>query len=136
MDRITISQRSANMRKIRGKDTSPERAVRRLIRALGFGYRLHGKELPGKPDLVLKGRKKVVFIHGCFWHQHPGCRIAHTPKSNLEYWVPKLEKTQMRDRRNLQELEAAGWQALTVWECEVKDISSLQVKFIKFLVPS
>jgi DNA mismatch endonuclease (patch repair protein) len=97
---------------------------------------LHGKELPGKPDLVLKGRKKVVFIHGCFWHQHPGCRIAHTPKSNLEYWVPKLEKTQMRDRRNLQELEAAGWQALTVWECEVKDISSLQVKFIKFLVPS
>jgi len=124
------------MRKIRGKDTSPERAVRRLIRALGFGYRLHGKELPGKPDLVLKGRKKVVFIHGCFWHQHPGCRIAHTPKSNLEYWVPKLEKTQMRDRRNLQELEAAGWQALTVWECEVKDISSLQVKFIKFLVPS
>jgi DNA mismatch endonuclease (patch repair protein) len=136
MDRITVSQRSANMRKIRGKDTSPERAVRRLIRALGFGYRLHGKELPGKPDLVFKGRKKVVFIHGCFWHQHPGCRIAHTPKSNLEYWVPKLEKTRMRDRKNLQELEAAGWQALTVWECEVRDMSSLHVKFLEFLVPS
>jgi len=136
MDRITLAQRSANMRKIRGKNTSPEMAVRRLIRDLGFGYRLHDKTLPGKPDLVFKGRKKVIFIHGCFWHQHSGCKISHIPKSNHEYWAPKLQKTQLRDKEYLRELEASGWQVLTIWECEVKDISSLSVKFLKFLVSS
>lgn len=134
MDRITQAQRSANMRKIRGKNTSPEMAVRRLIRDLGFGYRLHDQTLPGQPDLVFKGRKKVIFIHGCFWHQHSGCKIAHIPESNHEYWVPKLQKTQSRDTQHYKELAASGWRVLTLWECELKDAASLQTKVLNFLI--
>ncbi len=133
MDRISISQRSGNMRKIRGKNTSPEMAVRRLIRASGFGYRLHGKALPGKPDLVFKGRKKVVFIHGCFWHQHSNCRIAHIPKTNQEYWVPKLRKTLERDINHLQQLDSLGWKVLVIWECETKATDLLRAKLVEFL---
>ena len=133
MDTITPAQISANMQRIKGKDTSPEVAVRRLIRSLGFGYRLHGKGLPGKPDLIFKGRRKVIFIHGCFWHQHSGCKISHIPKSNLEYWIPKLQKTQIRDTKNRQELEASGWKVLTIWECEMEDINSLKIKILNFL---
>lgn len=121
------------MRKIRGKNTTPEIVVRRIIRSLGFGYRLYERSLPGQPDIVFKGRKKVIFIHGCFWHQHPGCKVAHLPKSNLDYWLPKLRRTQERDRKHLQELEIMGWTAMVVWECELTSIDSLGRRLLTFL---
>ncbi|WP_259397709.1 very short patch repair endonuclease, partial [Burkholderia cepacia] len=109
--------RSDNMRRIRSKDTAPEMAVRRLTHGLGYRYRLHRKDIPGKPDLVFPARRKVIFIHGCFWHQHPGCREGRPPKSNAAYWLPKLERNQQRDKAALEKLAALGWNALVIWEC-------------------
>jgi DNA mismatch endonuclease (patch repair protein) len=124
--------RSANMRAIRSKDMQPELKVRSLAHRLGFRFRLHRKELPGKPDLVFVSRGKVVFVHGCFWHSH-NCKVAHTPKSNLEYWVPKLERNKTRDKKNIEELEMEGWQALVIWECETSDDRSLKKRLRAFL---
>ena len=124
--------RSANMRAIRSKDMEPELKVRSLAHRLGFRFRLHREDLPGKPDLVFVSRGKVVFVHGCFWHSHD-CRVAHTPKSNLEYWVPKLERNKTRDKKNIEELEMEGWQALVIWECETSDDSSLKKLLRAFL---
>jgi DNA mismatch endonuclease (patch repair protein) len=121
------------MRKIKDKNTSPEIAVRRLIRSLGFGYRLYDKYLPGKPDLVFKGRKKVIFIHGCFWHQHSGCNVSHIPKSNHTYWIPKLQKTKERDKKHRQELESLGWAVLLIWECELREMETLKERILYFL---
>jgi len=105
----------------RGKDTGPEMAVRRLVHRLGYRYRLHGRKLPGKPDLVFGPRRKVIFVHGCFWHHHsdPGCPIAHVPSSRREYWQAKFERNKARDERQLNALAAEGWMALILWECEV-----------------
>ncbi|WP_076913170.1 very short patch repair endonuclease [Burkholderia pseudomallei] len=125
--------RSENMRRIRSKDTAPEMAVRRLVHAMGYRYRLHREDIPGKPDLVFLGRRKVIFIHGCFWHQHSGCREGRPPKSNTDYWVPKLRRNQERDRVALAQLTASGWEALVIWECETKDSSALATKIKDFL---
>lgn len=127
--------RSENMRRIRSKDTAPEMAVRRLVHGLGYRYRLHRKDIPGKPDLVFPSRRKVIFIHGCFWHQHPECREGRPPKSNTAYWGPKLERNVERDRRAVAELTAAGWGVLVVWECETKDLGELQGAVQAFLGP-
>jgi DNA mismatch endonuclease (patch repair protein) len=108
------------MRAIRSKDMKPEMAVRRLIHRMGYRYRLHRHNLPGRPDLVFPGPRKVIFVHGCFWHQHPRCKLAHAPQSNLEYWRPKLARTRKRDRENRAALKAAGWDVLVVWECEIR----------------
>jgi DNA mismatch endonuclease (patch repair protein) len=124
--------RSANMRAIRSKGMLPELAVRRLAYKMGYRYRLHKKDLPGKPDLVFSSRRKVIFVHGCFWHSH-NCKVAHTPKSNLAYWMPKLERNKTRDRRNIEALAANGWQALVVWECEVADERKLKSQLKTFL---
>jgi len=97
MDKLTAERRSANMRAIRSKGTKPEMRVRRLIHTLGYRYRLHRKDLPGKPDLVFPGRRCVIFVHGCFWHQHAGCREGRPPRSNSGYWTPKLSRTVERD---------------------------------------
>lgn len=123
------------MRKIRSKGMKPEMAVRQLVHSLGYRYRLHGKGLPGKPDLVFTSRKKVIFVNGCFWHQHANasCRITRVPKSNLEFWVPKLERTQKRDQENLRKLREAGWEALVLWECQLKDSNQLRKKITAFL---
>lgn len=113
--------RSENMRRIRSKDTAPELLVRRLVWSLGYRYRLHRKDLPGKPDLVFGTRKKVIFVHGCFWHQHPaGCSDSRLPKSRLGYWLPKLQRNCERDAKAVAALEAAGWQVLIIWDCETK----------------
>ncbi|MGY4726909.1 very short patch repair endonuclease [Burkholderia pyrrocinia] len=125
--------RSENMRRIRSKDTEPELVVRRLVYAMGYRYRLHRKDIPGKPDLVFLGRRKVIFIHGCFWHQHSGCREGRLPKSNTDYWLPKLRRNQDRDRAALSQLAATGWEALVIWECETKDSSALAAKIRGFL---
>ncbi|MFC4523250.1 very short patch repair endonuclease [Cupriavidus pinatubonensis] len=113
--------RSENMRRIRSKDTAPELLVRRLVWSLGYRYRLHRKDLPGKPDLAFGSRKKAIFVHGCFWHQHPaGCPDSRLPKSRLEYWLPKLQRNCERDAKAVAALETAGWQVLIIWDCETK----------------
>jgi DNA mismatch endonuclease (patch repair protein) len=124
--------RSANMRAIRSKDMQPELKVRSLAHRLGYRFRLHRKDLPGKPDLVFASRRKVVFVHGCFWHSH-GCKAAHIPKSHQEYWGPKLERNKTRDAKNIEALQAAGWRSLAVWECETRDENALEKRLRKFL---
>lgn len=124
--------RRANMRAIRSKDMLPELAVRRLAHKLGYRFRLHRKDLPGKPDLVFAGRRKVIFVHGCFWHSHD-CKAAHVPKSNVDYWGPKLQRNQIRDRKNLEALAAGGWSALVIWECEARDTVTVSHRIRKFL---
>lgn len=133
MDRITSAERSAQMSLVKSKNTGPELLVRRLAHSLGYRYRLHGAKLPGKPDLVFARRKKVVFVHGCFWHRHAGCRKATTPATHLDYWLPKFERTVERDQQNIERLSALGWSALVVWECELKDLNALGQRLKAFL---
>ena len=133
MDRITSAQRSAQMSLVKSKNTGPELIVRKLAHSLGYRYRLHGAGLPGKPDLVFAKRKKVVFVHGCFWHRHVGCRRATTPATNLDYWLPKFERTVERDGQNIEALSSRGWSALAVWECELKNTGDLAEKLRAFL---
>jgi len=108
--------------------------VRRLVHSMGYRYRLHRRELPGSPDLVFSVRRKVIFVHGCFWHRHPDstCKLARLPKSRQEFWVPKLESNASRDRRNEQALKADGWDVLVIWECETKDQALLESKIQAF----
>lgn len=125
--------RSAQMRLIRAKDTKPELAVRRALFALGYRYRLHAAKLPGKPDLVFPGRRKAIFIHGCFWHRHSGCKKTRTPKTRLEYWQPKFAANVARDERNQAALRAEGWRFMVVWECELHDLDRLTRRIVRFL---
>lgn len=127
--------RSENMRRIRSKNTTPEMAVRQLVHGMGYRYRLHGKAVPGKPDLVFAGRRKVIFVHGCFWHQHSDCPDGRLPKSNGAYWLPKLNRNVQRDAQAVEQLSAMGWQSLIVWECETKNASVLAEKLKGFLDP-
>jgi DNA mismatch endonuclease (patch repair protein) len=120
------------MRAIRSKDMRPELAVRSLAHKLGYRFRLHRKDLPGKPDLVFASRRKVIFVHGCFWHSH-GCKLTHVPKSNLSYWAPKLERNRIRDKKVLEGITAMGWDALVAWECETTDEASLTDRIHAFL---
>lgn len=119
------AERSRIMASVRGKDTKPEMTVRRLAHALGYRFRLHRRDLPGRPDIVFPARKKVIFVHGCFWHQHRGCRKATIPKTRREFWQAKLTKNEARDGRMIVALEAIGWAALVIWECQTRDAESL-----------
>lgn len=132
-DVLTVEQRSACMAAVRSWDTKPEMAVRRLTHRLGYRYALHKKTLPGSPDLVFPARRKVVFVHGCFWHMH-GCRAgAKIPATNTDYWQTKRERNAQRDRASVEALASQGWQVLVVWECETKDPSSLADRLTSFL---
>lgn len=133
MDTVSQQRRSEIMGRVRSKDTSPEMIVRRMVYAMGFRYRLHGKGLPGRPDLVFRSRGKVIFVHGCFWHRHEGCSLARLPKSRAEFWVPKLEANRARDERNQRDLERAGWKVLTVWECQLGRAELVRKKIRRFL---
>lgn len=124
--------RSANMRAIRSKDMRPELEVRSHVHKLGYRFRLHRKDLPGKPDLVFPSRRKVIFVHGCFWHAHD-CKIAHAPKSNLQYWGPKLERNRARDEKNINALRAGGWKTMVIWECEISSERTLKKRIKAFL---
>lgn len=133
MDTLSPLERSERMARVRSKDTKPEMRVRRLLHALGYRYRLHDRKLPGHPDLVFKGRRKVIFVHGCFWHRHDGCGLARLPKSRLDFWLPKLEGNRLRDARKLEELDQLGWTSLVIWECELKDMNLLEKRLKTFL---
>lgn len=132
-DMFTPEKRSEIMSRITGRDTAPEVRVRRLLHALGFRFRLYRKDLPGKPDIVLPRHRKVVLIHGCFWHGHPGCRRAALPTTNVEFWEKKIGKNVARDRLVQAELTAAGWSALVLWQCRLRDIDSLAAELKAFL---
>ena len=125
------------MSRVRSRDTKPEMAVRQLVHSMGYRYRLSSKHLPYKPDLVFGPRKKAIFVHGCFWHQHPDpeCKLARLPKSRLEFWVPKLQKNRERDEEALRRLASLGWQSLVVWECELRDMDKIRKRITRFLTP-
>jgi DNA mismatch endonuclease (patch repair protein) len=134
-DVFTPQQRSAVMRAVRGADTKPEMIVRRLVHALGYRYRLHVRALPGAPDLVFPSRKKVIFVHGCFWHRHR-CEAGRSmPASKVEYWQAKFAANQRRDRRHRRQLHALGWKALVLWECQIgpRKLAQLKEKIERFL---
>nr|WIE92593.1 DNA mismatch endonuclease Vsr [Mesorhizobium sp. WSM4875] len=118
-DTLTPAERSERMSRIRSCDTKPEIALRKALHGLGFRFRLHSRRLPGKPDIVLPKHRTVVFVHGCFWHRHRGCKVATTPKTNTSFWVEKFDRNQSRDRRNGEALATAGWRVIVVWECEL-----------------
>ncbi|MGO9938583.1 MAG: very short patch repair endonuclease [Terracidiphilus sp.] len=133
MDKLSPERRSANMARIRSRNTSPELSLRKLIHGLGYRFRLHRNDLPGRPDLVFPSRKKVIFVHGCFWHQHTECREGRVPGSRLEYWGPKLRRNQERDALAQSGLRQQGWRYLVVWECELKDLASVLKSVKRFL---
>jgi DNA mismatch endonuclease (patch repair protein) len=122
MDTLTPRERSARMGLVRSSDTALEMVIRRLIHGMGYRYRLHVSTLPGKPDMVFPSRGKIVFIHGCFWHQHASstCKLARMPKSRLAFWQPKLERNRKRDVNVRRRLKHAGWRVLVIWECQIK----------------
>lgn len=132
-DRISIRQRSENMRKIRDRDTTPELLVRRLAHAMGYRFRLHCEDLPGKPDLVFRSRRRVIFVHGCFWHQHSSCPAGRVPSSNTGYWQRKLQRNVERDAAVRKALHAMGWDSLVLWECQIKDELLLRKAISAFL---
>jgi len=133
MDTVSTSVRSKIMRRVRSTNTEPEMKVRRITHSIGFRYRLHGKNLPGKPDLVFPSLQKVIFVHGCFWHGH-NCEAARLPASNVEYWRNKQSSNIARDRRILREIRRAGWKTLVIWECELHNAEGTRNKIRAFLV--
>jgi len=135
VDTLTSVERSARMARVRGKDSKPEMLVRRLVHAMGFRYRLHDRRLPGSPDLVFPRLRKVIFVHGCFWHRHEDihCKLARWPKSRLDFWRPKLQGNRERDLRHQAELEKLGWRIFVVWECRMRDKEQLENELREFL---
>ena len=135
MDTLSKEERSERMSRVRSKGSKAEMLVRGLVHGMGYRYRLHASDLPGKPDLVFRPRKKVIFVHGCFWHRHPDpkCKLARLPKSKQDFWVPKLEGNRKRDVRTQNRLKDMGWSYLIVWECEVGDKDALKKRIKNFL---
>jgi len=133
-DTIPPEQRSALMSRIRSTNTKPEITVRSLLHGMGYRFRLHRRDLPGRPDIVLPRHRKIILVHGCFWHGHD-CKLASKPKSNSEYWSAKIMANRSRDARNLTALQAAGWRVLEIWECEIRRGEGLEEKLMLFLNP-
>jgi DNA mismatch endonuclease (patch repair protein) len=133
VDRLSPEARSQLMASIGSKDTAPELAVRRLLHALGYRFRLHRRDLPGTPDIVLPGRRKAIFVHGCFWHGHPGCRFATHPATRPEFWAEKIGRNQKRDRIAAARLRRLGWSVATVWECNLRRPERVVARLYRFL---
>ncbi len=132
-DKFSQKRRSEIMALVKGKDTKPEMAIRQKLHRLGYRYRVHRKDLPGKPDLAFSRLRKAIFVHGCFWHGHDNCSYGRLPKSNLEYWSRKLERNKERDAENIRCLLEMGWEVAVVWQCELKDIDAVVAKLVDFL---
>ena len=133
VDTVTPEVRSRIMAKVKSKGMKPELRVRKLLHGLGYRYRLHRADLPGRPDLVFPARRKVVFVNGCFWHRHDNCGQVRLPATNRDYWQAKLERNYNRDRRNLALLREQGWAALTIWECQLRDLAAVAAQLTAFL---
>jgi DNA mismatch endonuclease (patch repair protein) len=133
LDTLSQQERSERMSRVRSKNTQVEIAVRSLVHRLGYRYGLQAADLPGRPDMVFRSRGKVLFIHGCFWHRHVGCKLARIPKSRLDFWVPKLEGNKQRDARNQKQIVALGWDYIVVWECELREPERLADRIKDFL---
>lgn len=133
MDKLSSERRSWVMSRVKSKHTKPELVVRRLVFGMGYRYRLHDKKLQGHPDLVFPGRKKVIFVNGCFWHGHLGCRLGKLPKTRVEFWEEKIQRNRARDIQNIAALEASGWRVLTVWQCELKNSEMLASRLNEFI---
>ena len=133
MDVFTKEKRSKIMSKIKGKDTKPEKVVRSLLHQMGYRFRLHRKDLPGNPDIVLPKHKKVIFVHGCFWHGHDGCPRAKRPSTNKKFWNEKLTKNIVRDKKNQEKLNQEGWTSLVIWQCQIKESRELKQILADFL---
>lgn len=125
--------RSRIMRAVKGKDTAPEMTVRRLVHSMGYRYRLHRQDLPGKPDLVFRRLRRVIFVHGCFWHGHNCARGARMPKANHTYWQNKISRNRLRDASSAAALRSQGWSVAVIWECELKDMARIRARLTKFL---
>lgn len=136
-DKLTPEQRSEDMRRIRSANTKPELVVRKALHSLGYRYRLHRRDLPGRPDLVFPSRRKVIFVHGCFWHGHEAacCPDARAVKSNKPYWTQKIATNKLRDERNKERLQTEGWEVLVLWECELRDVRAWQGLVVNHLGP-
>jgi DNA mismatch endonuclease (patch repair protein) len=126
VDVVSPKVRSRMMAGIRGQNTAPELAVRKMLHAMGYRFRLHRRDLPGSPDIVLPKYKTAIQVHGCYWHRHPGCRYASTPSSNVEFWLKKFDENVARDQRQQAELELLGWRVVVIWECETRDLEALE----------
>lgn len=133
MDRLTVTARSRMMAKIRGADTKPERIVRSTAHRLGLRFRLHRRDLPGTPDLVLPRHRLAIFVHGCFWHRHEGCRRSSVPATNVDFWTEKFERNMARDRAAVSALERTGWRVAIIWECETKSEADLVVQLLSLV---
>jgi DNA mismatch endonuclease (patch repair protein) len=121
------------MSRVRQKDTGPELVVRKILYSRGWRYRLHARDLPGRPDIVFRGRKAAIFVHGCFWHGHKGCKLATVPKTRTEFWCNKIEANRTRDIAAVEQLEGLGWKVLTVWQCELRDPAQVALRLENFL---
>lgn len=132
MDRLTPQRRSWLMSRVKGRNTTPELAVRRIVTALGYRYRLHRKDLPGKPDIAFGPARRAILVHGCFWHGHR-CSKGRLPKSNGDYWTDKIRTNKARDRKQLRALEDLGWKVLVIWQCELKDALAVRRRIVDFL---
>jgi len=134
VDRLSKKHRSWNMGRIKSKNTTPEKKVRSILHSMGYRFRLHKKDLPGKPDITLKKYKTVIFVHGCFWHHHKNCKDAGIPKSNKKFWKEKFKNNIERDKKYKRQLEKLGWKVLIIWACELQDIEKLKEKIGQKLV--
>jgi DNA mismatch endonuclease (patch repair protein) len=134
MDTVSASVRSKIMQQVKSKNTKPELAVRSLLHRMGFRFRLHDPKLPGRPDIVLKRHKTVIFVHGCFWHRHKGCKRMTMPASNQDYWKRKFDRNLARDRVDKRKLRRLGWRVIVVWECETKNVELLAQRFLSCFV--
>jgi DNA mismatch endonuclease, patch repair protein len=132
-DVFSSEKRSWIMARVHSKNTTPEITVRQVLRSLGFRYTLNSARLPGKPDIVISKQRKLIFVHGCFWHQHKGCKASERPVSNIEYWNQKLDKNIIRDKKNLSMLKKSGWDVLIIWECQIKKPGILNRKLVNFM---
>jgi DNA mismatch endonuclease (patch repair protein) len=133
VDNLSVAERSEIMARVHAKNSRPELFVRKLVFGLGYRYRLHANDLPGHPDLVFRRLRKVIFVHGCFWHRHTSCTLARLPKSRLDFWVPKLEGNKKRDEKNRRALAKGGWKVLTIWECQIRGAGKLATRVRRFL---
>ena len=133
MDSLSKERRSWNMSRIKGRDTKPEVIVRSLLHMMGYRFRLHRKDFPGKPDIVLPKYRTVIFVHGCFWHRHKSCKFAYVPKTRVEFWQNKFQGNIERDKLNQAKLKKAGWQVIVIWECHIKKLKALQKTLKKML---